>query len=703
MMVKNFTVGKSNFLPFLTFFIIIIICLISFWQLQRIEKKRKMTFFADRVERAERAIKTRIADYNQILLGAKGFIEGSDTVTRKEWETYYEKINVEENYPGLQGLGYTLLILPENVDEHIQNIRNQGFPDYKIEPEGKRSLYSAIIYLEPFSGTNLRAFGYDMFSEPVRRRAMIKARDSGEPALSGKVTLVQEVGEDIQPGFLLYVPVYMTYSIPHNVVERRKLIKGYVYSPFRAHDLFNAILRYRFEALEIQIYDGDTISQDALLYEKPAINNEISDENARELNKVTQLNVSGHTWTIKYSFTGSPGFDADQYLSYIVLLGGIIFGGLIFFLMIFQGKTQAAERAAIESAEAKKFIIESMPEKVAVVDNDGNVTYVNQNWQDYTGMSLYQFKTSGWKEIVHAEDRELTEKVLKTSFASGKSFNIEHRLRRKDGIYKWHLSLGTAQKDDQGNVLTWVETHTDINEQKSQLEELRRINSDLDNFVYTASHDLKAPISNMEGLLLTIYDETKEHCSQEVTGLFDMINVSIQRLKTTISDLTEISRIQRGYDEQTEVIEISSILEEFKQDHNDLIKRNQAKINADLSVTVINFSRRNLRSIIYNLLSNAIKYRSPDRTPEVYIKTEQVEKCTLIMVADNGLGLNPDQKDRIFGMFKRMHSHVEGSGIGLYIVKRIVENAGGKIVVESEEGNGSVFKVYLPIKNGKAK
>jgi signal transduction histidine kinase len=98
---------------------------------------------------------------------------------------------------------------------------------------------------------------------------------------------------------------------------------------------------------------------------------------------------------------------------------------------------------------------------------------------------------------------------------------------------------------------------------------------------------------------------------------------------------------------------------------------------------------------MYNLISNAIKYKSPDRKPVVSIRTEKVNGFCLISVKDNGLGLSPEQKEKIFQMFKRFHDHGEGTGIGLYIVKRIVDNAGGKIEVESEKDKGSEFKVYL--------
>jgi signal transduction histidine kinase len=120
------------------------------------------------------------------------------------------------------------------------------------------------------------------------------------------------------------------------------------------------------------------------------------------------------------------------------------------------------------------------------------------------------------------------------------------------------------------------------------------------------------------------------------------------------------------------------------------------QIRLDLSIDKINFSRKNLRSIVYNLINNAIKYRAPDRNPEVFIKTEKADGNFIVLrVLDNGLGISSENISKIFNMFKRLHDHVEGSGIGLYIVKRIIDNSGGRIIVNSEVGKGSEFSVYL--------
>ena len=146
--------------------------------------------------------------HERVLRGARGLFAASRDVSREEWRAYLENLDLEASLPGAQGTGFTVVVPRAAREAHEQAVRAEGFPDYTIKPAGERDPYSSIVYLEPFSGRNLRAFGYDMYSEPTRRVAMERARDTGEPAMTHKVTLVQETDEDVQAGFLIYLPVF---------------------------------------------------------------------------------------------------------------------------------------------------------------------------------------------------------------------------------------------------------------------------------------------------------------------------------------------------------------------------------------------------------------------------------------------------------------------------------------------------------------
>ena len=233
---------------------------------------------------------------------------------------------------------------------------------------------------------------------------------------------------------------------------------------------------------------------------------------------------------------------------------------------------------------------------------------------------------------------------------------------------------------------------------EERTRELTRVNKDLDNFVYTASHDLKAPINNIEGLMVALRDTLNEPGPdmKEVASLLKMVDEAVGRFKTTLQDLTEIAKVQHEDASEKYKVNFSEILDDVKLNINDLIQSYGATITKDFTeVPEIVYSRKNLRSIIYNLLSNAIKYSSPERKPEVKLRSYTSGAYTVLSVKDNGLGMRPEDSKKVFGMFTRMHTHVEGTGVGMAIVKRIVENSDGKIELESEVGEGTEFKIYL--------
>lgn len=275
-------------------------------------------------------------------------------------------------------------------------------------------------------------------------------------------------------------------------------------------------------------------------------------------------------------------------------------------------------------------------------------------------------------------------------------------------------------RDAQGHVTGVVAVATEVSEQvaaRQQVaqanEQLRlsnaeldatnqrlvRTNVDLDNFIYTASHDLKAPITNIEGLLTALQEQLPAEVRQagQLPQLLGMMAGAVERFQKTIAHLTDISKLQQVNAQPSEEVDLAEVVEDVRLDLAPELAATQASLAIEVaSCPTVSFAPKNLRSIVYNLLSNALKYRAPDRPPVVRLRCYSSQAQVILEVQDNGLGLNEAQQDQLFRMFQRLHSHVEGSGVGLYMVKKIVENAGGTIVVQSALGAGSTFVVTLP-------
>jgi len=172
---------------------------------------------------------------------------------------------------------------------------------------------------------------------------------------------------------------------------------------------------------------------------------------------------------------------------------------------------------------------------------------------------------------------------------------------------------------------------------------------------------------------------------------------SVERFKRTIDHLTDVSKLQKEHAPATTLVNLARVVEDVRLDLLPQLQAAGAKLFVDVAVLPpVPFAEKNLRSIVYNLLSNALKYRHPDRTPHVDVRAHVHAGHTVLEVHDNGLGLDAQHLPRLFTMFQRFHDHVEGTGIGLYMVKRMVENAGGRIEVHSQLGAGTTFFVFLP-------
>ncbi len=276
---------------------------------------------------------SRLQTQTQILRNGVGLFAASDTVTRNDWKLFYEQSRIRKHFPGIQGFGYAHFIPGNILSDHIQSMRTSGYPDYTVWPEYERDVYTSIVFLEPFSGRNLRAFGYDMYSEPVRREAMQLAIDSNFSAISRQVVLVQETEEDIQPGFLIYAPVFRSGMPVYTVEDRRAAVKGWVYSPYRIKDLTRGIFEQwqmtRPPGIHFQIYDGEVISEETLLYNSQNKNH--WQRRGAVFTEVLPIRLNQVVWTLVTSHQPNNLLFRGNLL--LVLFSGLTISVLLYFLV----------------------------------------------------------------------------------------------------------------------------------------------------------------------------------------------------------------------------------------------------------------------------------------------------------------------------------------------------------------------------------
>ncbi len=359
-----------------------------------------------------------------------------------------------------------------------------------------------------------------------------------------------------------------------------------------------------------------------------------------------------------------------------------------------------AERVLRENEERFRFMAEYMPHIVWTARPDGYEDFHNRRLTEYTGLDVDQSQDEGWLQIIHPEDFDRSLAVWRHSLQTGEPYEVKYRFRRHDGVYRWFLGRALPMRDDAGQIIKWFGTSTDIHEEeetKLQLEsanhELTRINQVLDTFVYMAAHDLKSPVNNLAVLMQMASEQPDPGKRQEVER---MINISVKRLDQTINGLLEVISVE-GSHSPARPVNFHQLLSHLKSELSVEMEKVGEGISADFSAAgEIMYVQSYLHSILRNLITNAIKYASPHRSLQVSIRTHKTPKGVVLTVADNGIGIDLKANgDRVFKPFKRFTQQAQGTGVGLYIIKTIVEKNGGSIKIESKLNAGTTFTVLL--------
>jgi PAS domain S-box-containing protein len=354
-----------------------------------------------------------------------------------------------------------------------------------------------------------------------------------------------------------------------------------------------------------------------------------------------------------------------------------------------------ARKRIEESEERFRQLAESMPQVVWSTDAKGVIDYVNSRWTELTGCDLHATLAQTYREKMFREDLETLDSAFAESLRTGKAYSVECRFRRvADGTLRWHLVSAVPIRNHRGEVVKWIGTSTDINAQKEANEDLRRANEDLEQFGYSASHDLQEPlraIAIYSDVLAARYADRLDGQALEMLGF---LKSGASRLGVLVRDLLAYTQV-KNVDGRQEADAMEAIAAALANLEN-AIEANSAQVLYG-TLPPVRIHRIHLQQLFQNLIGNALKYRSA-RPPQISVEAKKQDQHWLFSVSDNGIGIDSQYKERIFGLFKRLHTGDEysGTGIGLAICKRIVEQYRGRIWVESTPGEGSIFYFTIP-------
>jgi len=444
------------------------------------------TEFRYEVRQTIRRIEQRMMTYEGAARSTQAYLLGSIKVRREDFSLFVASLRLQEKFPGIQGIALVELFPAQRMAEHVAVIRRQGFPDYKVTPSGERQVYSSIIQIEPFTGLNLRALGFDMLTEPNRRVAMERARDTGLAAASGKVRLIQENGKDVQSGLVMYLPVYQRGMAIATLAQRRRSLIGWIGAPFRMNDLMSRLGGERSGDIMLSIYDGTAISEEARLYSSRLIGPpRVSPPRFRTIQPIS---VAGRRWILdihsSQAFEQRINSDRPWLIANIGGALSIMISLLVWLLA--SGRRRAlllATKMTYQLSESEfrwKYALEGAGDGVWDWNiATGEVVYSEQ-WKSMLGYQNEEIgdSLSEWGRLLHPEDKPGADAIMQAYLDSTDGIlQAEFRMCCKDGSWKWIMSRASAvSRNADGKPLRVIGTHTDISRSKNDEWALREAN-----------------------------------------------------------------------------------------------------------------------------------------------------------------------------------------------------------------------------------
>lgn len=756
---NNAIVGRQ--MPFLVLSVTLIITVAAWWQTAEHFESLEHERFSNRIEQIQSKITARMLQYEQVLRGGIALHDASSSVTRDEWRTFVDRCEVEQWFPGVQGMGFAVPVPKSEVQAFEAEIRSEGFADFQIRPIDRREKYTAIKFIEPFDWRNKRAFGYDMYSNPARRKAMDRAAKTGLASISGKITLVQETDEDVQAGILCYLPLYQPNASLKTPTERQQALRGWVYAAFRCDNLMEGILGENARELHLEIYDTRETSLEQILFDsrsrEQSINGkELSSLDEHMLTAIVPIELAGRDWTLRVS--SQPGFfsTSESIISSLVGLGGTVVSFLLFVVLISithqrEKAIQLARKMTVglrESELHNRAIVENASEAILSVTAEGKISEANRashivfgSQNSLKGQDFYQL-------IVNATLEELADQSTRRT---GLEIGVTLQGRRTNGEdFPCRVSVDRVEANNSGYFVVIVRDQTARAEAAAKLAEQnkklvdashragkaevatgvlhnvgnvlnsvnvsanmlrQRIEASPVSYLVQASAIVEENKNQLETFFLK--DRRGKHFPQllsQLTSSFqkerDAQLDEIQSLSDNINHIKEIVSLQQtsakrsGFESH---VTPEELFEDALRMNDSELRWCSTKIIKDFSnAPTLNTRKHDVIQILVNLIRNAHQAMEAAESDDVEIRLSirELDGQVKFQVKDTGTGIDPENMSNMFqhGFTTKKNGH----GFGLHSCANTAQELGGTLAVESEgTGKGATFILTLPIDSSK--
>lgn len=613
----------------------------------RIAAERDEQRFNSLVTQRVISIEERMARYVGLLRGVAAYFAAEDVVDRTDFAAFVAGMRVADDYPGVQGVGFAAVVEPGTEGDLEARMRAQGHAGFAMWPsveeagvedagaEAGAAPRTAIVFLKPEDARNRQALGFDMTSEETRRAAMLRARDTGRAAASGRVTLVQEDERDPQPGFLIYLPVFEDVAAPGSTDGRAGRLMGWVYAPFRARNLFNRALALgRRGELDFAVYDGEGAAPESLLFRT----GETFDRGGLGFRAATRVDIADRGWTVVLETT--PIFEraSPRVFTPFIFFAGLAVTGLLTAGSVRQART-------VDEAQTARADVEEL----------------NQTLEHRVDRRTAQL------ERARARLAELNVDLERAVQARTAELTVAN-----DEIQRFAYIVSHDLRSPLVNVMGFT-------------SELETVRADLAAFIAEVAE--KAPHIATDDVRMAVETDLPE--------ALGFIRASTQKMDRLINAILKLSREGRRV-LAPEPVDMQGLVETLRESLAHQVAEREAEIVVGPMPTLTS-DRLALEQIFGNIVENAVKYLDPERTGRVTITAHDAGPLVRFEVADTGRGIAASDFERIFDLFRRAgRQDVAGEGIGLAHTRALVRRLGGTIEVASTPGEGSTFTITLP-------
>lgn len=660
---------------------------------------------------AESEIRRRLEAQVDILEGVRGFFRSSHEVERGEWRTYFENLAQRERYgeePPLP-IGFAERMRARDLAARVRAIRAEGIAGFTVTPPGAREEYFPLVYVAPFDSRTLRALGYDLASEPIRREALERAVRDDRPAATGRIDLVEDPSGVSIPAFLIVLPLYRTDAPVTTPGDRRAALQGFIVGAYRVRNLLSGLLDGE-ASIDIELYDGTHPSPGNRLYDR---NQGIGGAAAAAgLARTVRFDVAGRPWTLIVKPGQRFAAPTERFGAAAILLAGFAMSTLLFFVARFLV-------AARETSETRyRRVVENIPSVVWVADEEGRTVYISPNVERVFGYSHSEIEAAGadlWFGRIHPDDRTRVQAAYGALFATGR-FEIEYRIRRRDGVWIWLFDRAVSVYWENGrrlayglfdDVSTLKEAQAEAADAQARFIEAQKMEA-VGRLSGGVAHDFNNILTAIRANAEIVRDDLP--AGSPMRDDVEDILVAADRAAALTAQLLAFSRKQAL---EPRLLHPNAIVADIEKMLHRLIGEDIV-LRSDLrpGVGMIRADRGRIEQVLLNLAVNARDAMPHGGTLEIATGETEIGadrarvlapgedlaagRYVMIAVRDTGVGMDAAIRTRIFEPFFTTKEKGKGTGLGLATVFGIVRQSGGAVEVESEPGRGSTFRVYLP-------